>query len=520
MRVRIRLPKVRLHLRNEQGATAVMVAIMLVVFFGITTLAVDGGRLYAERRREVRAADSAALAAALSFAMNQAQCGTFEAPAQAQADNIARRNVLTPNQAVRVAWTTDCAAGTVTVRYRSRVDQLFAPVLGFPSNRQISAQATAHWGIAGAAHPIPIMLRQSWIDDCTLQPGGGFQPPGTFCTGIWLDNNPNALGDAQWAFLNLNPYPGAQGGWNVPPTYNCPNSGAAIDPTARGFWILYGAPWELPVNYPSPTYVCGSSGHASSNYAQLASVVGQIRQFPINCPYPDEAPACNNLPGVHGQLDNNGNLCPPPCSQPDKYDIVSFSPLRLEQVLHGNDPGALGSPGLTGQCNPTGTFSFDSSSPGVSDTKALSSITGTGCPAGIQPDNVTPYGTPADPYAPYVYDDTTNTAYTPCNVGSSCPPTYDYTYDPTTKTITWQAANLPVTGVRMRFNWSTNGVQGACGTTADHNPDPNAICLVLSWQGPQPGGGDPGTPGYDFGLRGVSLCAHNEDFSNPVLTNC
>jgi hypothetical protein len=251
----------------------------------------------------------------------------------------------------------------------------------------------------------------------------------------------------------------------------------------------------LPLNYPDPTYACAETGHASSNYSTLNSVTGQIRQFPINCPWPQDDPAC--LVGDHGQVDKNGNNCPAVpngiCSAPDKYDIVGFAPLRIETVLHGDDPAALGVGGATGQCSPTTTYDFTTTTP-----KLLSTISGTGCPGGITPDNVTPYGT--DAYAPYLWGTDHATPYLACPA-ANC----DYTYDATAKSITWEAGKIPTTGVHIEFNWSTNGVAGACGAGV-HQSDPNAICLVLSWRGPQGGGGNPGNPGYDFGLRGVTLC--------------
>jgi hypothetical protein len=48
----------------DQGATAVLVALSLLVLLGFAALAMDGGRAYNERRSTQNAADNAALAAA------------------------------------------------------------------------------------------------------------------------------------------------------------------------------------------------------------------------------------------------------------------------------------------------------------------------------------------------------------------------------------------------------------------------------------------------------------------------
>ena len=52
----------RIAKRDEQGVTIVLVAISLVALLTMTGLAIDGGRLYSDRRQVQNAADSAALA--------------------------------------------------------------------------------------------------------------------------------------------------------------------------------------------------------------------------------------------------------------------------------------------------------------------------------------------------------------------------------------------------------------------------------------------------------------------------
>ena len=65
------IPKPLLGLPREEGAVAVIMALLLVVLFGFAALAVDGG-LLANRRRDVQnAADNAALAAAWAACHHQ-----------------------------------------------------------------------------------------------------------------------------------------------------------------------------------------------------------------------------------------------------------------------------------------------------------------------------------------------------------------------------------------------------------------------------------------------------------------
>ncbi len=51
------------HNRLERGQSLVLIVLVIVGMLGFAALAVDGGRLLAERRRAQSAADSAALAA-------------------------------------------------------------------------------------------------------------------------------------------------------------------------------------------------------------------------------------------------------------------------------------------------------------------------------------------------------------------------------------------------------------------------------------------------------------------------
>jgi hypothetical protein len=74
-----------------------------------------------------------------------------------------------------------------------------------------------------------------------------------------------------------------------------------------------------------------------------------------------------------------------------------------------------------------------------------------------------------------------------------------YTFDASTNVIRWFAA--PENNVRVEWDWATAGTPGACGSRTS---DPNAVCLVTSWQGLHVGGSLPGN-GEDFGVRAVRL---------------
>ena len=80
-------------LRDESGATLLVVVLAMVAIFGMVVLSVDLGGLVVKHRYLVSANDAAALAAAETFARGLAHVGTDEGPAQQQADSFAAQNV-------------------------------------------------------------------------------------------------------------------------------------------------------------------------------------------------------------------------------------------------------------------------------------------------------------------------------------------------------------------------------------------------------------------------------------------
>ena len=61
----------RLNLKDESGATVVIVALFMVVLLGFAALAIDGGRLYLEKSELQKALDAAVLAGAQEFELTK-----------------------------------------------------------------------------------------------------------------------------------------------------------------------------------------------------------------------------------------------------------------------------------------------------------------------------------------------------------------------------------------------------------------------------------------------------------------
>ncbi|MGE5591081.1 MAG: pilus assembly protein TadG-related protein [Bacillota bacterium] len=90
---------------DEQGQSAVLLALVMVALIGFTGLALDAGHYYNEQNRLQNVADAAALAGASALPYNQAG-------AAARAQDLIRANGLDP------------AAFTITTNYNNRPDQI------------------------------------------------------------------------------------------------------------------------------------------------------------------------------------------------------------------------------------------------------------------------------------------------------------------------------------------------------------------------------------------------------------
>ncbi|MGH2779269.1 MAG: hypothetical protein ACRDJB_11565, partial [Actinomycetota bacterium] len=67
--------------------------------------------------------------------------------------------------------------------------------------------------------------------------------------------------------------------------------------------------------------------------------------------------------------------------------------------------------------------------------------------------------------------------------------------------VIWNREEPAVVTVEME--WERDEREGECGSRI---PDPNAVCLILSWQGPRVGGSKPAEDGTnDYGYRAVRL---------------
>ena len=461
---------------EEQGAVAVIVVLCMIAIFAMVVLTVDVGGLLLERRSMVNAADAGALAAAQSCARTD----DTEDP-EVQSDTYAKENVtdLPADGIDNITEIVGCdtSSGHVTVQYSEQHRLFFAAVLGQDNEGTITTTATASWGALAGGFAIPIVLDAGYIQGTCKVPDG--IEIGDTCA-FWY-NNSDTMGGANWGYMNLDM-------WNVSPSASCHNSGSAD----RADWIANGYPDMRSLNGTppgsAPTYVCNDTGHSAANWKDLADQEGQVKLFPVN--------------DCDGQISKSGT--PAPCPEtPDKYDIIGFTSLLVQHVYKGNDVAAIGTPGASDTCSKdleSGAPPFDDDGDVVpNQTVDLVSFGTYGPACGVF--------SSASEITTVSVTPNKGSAYVQCPVGvtTGC----HYTYDATTKTITWVATGTQRVGSKERdddlhisFGWQNQGTPGACGI---HDSDPNAICLVTEWRGFTTGPGPIGN-GTNFGVSGIKLC--------------
>ena len=217
------------RMRDERGATAVMVAVLMVPLIGFLAIALDVGALYAERGQLQNGADAAALAVARNCADGVCDTPAVQAATFANANaNDGAANVLTPT------ITKTAVSGTVTINSSTRVGGSDATAISHPFARMIGvdsttvrAEATAEWG-SPKAGPITLPIAISYCEfrpaldgklqlirydqDLTCASRDGHPIPGGFG---WLDRIDGECGsyidlaDSSMPSEPGNSYPGA-----------------------------------------------------------------------------------------------------------------------------------------------------------------------------------------------------------------------------------------------------------------------------------------------------------------------
>jgi hypothetical protein len=320
--------------RRQEGAVAVIVAIVGLVFVAAVALAVDVGGLMLHRRGLVNSSDSAALSAARTCAR-----GGFDSlgTPEAAADHHALANSLITvgeTAGTNILDMTPCGvvSGHVTVGYTSQQSLFFAPVLGFNHESPVHTEATASWGL-GSNGPIPLVLSGQLVSTCPKPPPEGTNTIGQPQCGTWYDNDD--LNNGNFGFLSLKPE-----GWDTPQG-DCkgPSNPSAND---LGDWITGAEIESVALNWIDPTFACSGSGLTSTIWREIDNLAGQTRDFPITWDGCDNDPAnpdnelvwCSPTGTVappQGLVYHSGNIY--------QYDIIGFAAMKIVRVVDWDAAG-------------------------------------------------------------------------------------------------------------------------------------------------------------------------------------
>lgn len=143
---------------DDRGATAVIVALVLVLLMGFAALAVDVGALWSDRKQLQNGADAGALAVAQACGRGECTGNPVGMSAmQAKAQTLAEANKF---DGVADGSVVGYASGTpsVTVQTTATRTHWFAPVIGIDAS-DVSATATASWsGTPSSMSTVPITV--------------------------------------------------------------------------------------------------------------------------------------------------------------------------------------------------------------------------------------------------------------------------------------------------------------------------------------------------------------------------
>ncbi|AQP47074.1 hypothetical protein BW730_05625 [Tessaracoccus aquimaris] len=145
----------------ERGASAVLVAILMVTLLGFSALAIDLNALWWDKQELQNGADASALAIATDCA--HGACST--ATNQVTAGRLTKGNKQDANATVDRIDLTEAHRVTVTVA--SLRDHWLAPVLGIDAST-VQAAASAVWGGIGGATTLPLILSQCEFERTVL----------------------------------------------------------------------------------------------------------------------------------------------------------------------------------------------------------------------------------------------------------------------------------------------------------------------------------------------------------------
>jgi len=328
---------------TERGQTLVLVAFSLIVLIGLVGLAVDGGRLFWERRTLQNAVDSAALAASDNYQDSQSISSSLQAAAREYAANesIYGASSASPSWSattVDVTWVgapddmhvVYTSAGSVSafdVSSTHRVGLAFMVVLGAGATAGVSATAQGHAKTGGTINAALATLSQGNCrgggDSLSVVGNGDILVPG----GSVQSSGSVSLGGRRAAI--------SAGSFSVNCTSPVPSGITASNGTFTGI-----APLSDPAFSPGPLGSYSSAQSASSNIVLQPGVyAGDPSTGPAGCYF-----LAGGVYTLQAGL-GGGNFISNELRPPDEPDTSSGTPNYDNRVANPQEWSASGCSG-------------------------------------------------------------------------------------------------------------------------------------------------------------------------------
>jgi Flp pilus assembly protein TadG len=272
---------------RDDGAVAVLVAVLAVVLVGMAAFAVDFGNAYAVKRQLSVAADADALAAGQAVnqllpagsGCNPSILDSIGATSVATAAAITSNTANDPSgQSTVDSVTVDCdnTAVTVTVANSRVLQSIFGGIFGV-SNTHPTRQATARVFVPITGTGLrPIAACMSDVTaalNATGSPGDHFV--------AWISREKGVCGTSapgNWGytnFLNQGPY-----GVQTDPAPSCNGNSwqSGSNEGCQSKWIQDG--YGGPVYFPDAN-LSGNTGLVSATKDEILGLIGQTIQLPV-----------------------------------------------------------------------------------------------------------------------------------------------------------------------------------------------------------------------------------------------
>lgn len=205
--------------RSDEGATAYLVAVMIVVLLAFAAIVVDAGALFAHRRQVQTAADAAALAGVQALPHNTAAATAF-------ADDYAEINAPQATARTFTIGTTYVANDTITAELENpSMGLFFARFMGFET-ASVNALATAVIGspstYGSGLMPFGICANGTTSAPYGYAPGGMIE--------LVCDTGSQVAGN--WHYVDLTPWTDG-----ASQTKGVISNGGTTDPISIGDYI-------------------------------------------------------------------------------------------------------------------------------------------------------------------------------------------------------------------------------------------------------------------------------------------